>query len=52
MAPVLRRTVPGAAGLDHPTLAGGHFVQEDDGARLGAVVAMFVTGGAEIRPAR
>ncbi len=43
MAPILRRTVPGAAGLDHPVLEGaGHFLQEDAGARLGVVVADFV----------
>jgi haloalkane dehalogenase len=44
MAPVLRRAVPGAAGADHPTLRGGHFVPEDDGTRLGEVVAAFVRG--------
>ena len=43
MAPVLKRTVPGAAGLDHPVLEGaGHFLQEDAGERLGAVIAEFV----------
>jgi haloalkane dehalogenase len=43
MAPVLRRTVPGAAGLDHPVLEGaGHFLQEDAGERFGAVIADFV----------
>jgi haloalkane dehalogenase len=43
MAPVLRRAVPGAQGLDHPVLEGaGHFLQEDAGARLGEVVAAFV----------
>jgi haloalkane dehalogenase len=43
MAPVLRKTVPGAAGLDHPVLEGaGHFLQEDAGERLGAVIAAFV----------
>lgn len=42
MAPVLRETVPGAAGLDHPTLeSAGHFLQEDAGERLGEVVASF-----------
>jgi len=47
MAPILRRHVPGAAGLDHPTLAGaGHFLQEDAGERLGEVVAAFVRGAA------
>lgn len=43
MAPILRRTVPGAAGRDHPTLEGaGHFVQEDAGERLAEIVAGFV----------
>jgi haloalkane dehalogenase len=43
MGPVLRRTVPGAAGIDHPVIAGaGHFLQEDAGERLGAVIADFI----------
>ncbi len=43
MAPILRRTVPGAAGRDHPTIAGaGHFLQEDAGPVLAAEVAAFV----------
>ena len=43
MAPVLKRTVPGAADLDHPVITGaGHFLQEDAGERLGAVIAEFV----------
>jgi haloalkane dehalogenase len=43
MAPVLKRTVPGAAGVDHPVITGaGHFLQEDAGERLGAVIAEFV----------
>ncbi|MDN4159748.1 haloalkane dehalogenase [Nocardioides abyssi] len=45
MAPVLRETVPGAAGLDHPVLErAGHFLQEDAGRELGRVVAGFVRG--------
>ena len=45
MAPVLRRSLPGAAGLDHPTVAGaGHFLQEDAGEFLARVVAGFVRG--------
>lgn len=44
MAPVLRRTVPGAQDLDHPVLEdAGHFLQEDAGERLGEVVAAFMT---------
>jgi len=35
--------VPGAAGIEHPVLTGaGHFLQEDEGERLGAVIAEFV----------
>ena len=44
MAPILRRAMPGARGLEHPVVEGaGHFLQEDAGARLGAIVAGFVT---------
>jgi haloalkane dehalogenase len=43
MAPVLKQAVPGAAGIEHPVLTGaGHFLQEDAGERLGAVIAEFV----------
>lgn len=43
MGPVLRRAVPGAAGIEHPVLAGaGHFLQEDAGERLGQLIARFV----------
>jgi haloalkane dehalogenase len=43
MAPILRRVIPGAAGLDHPTITGaGHFLQEDAGEQLGEVIARFV----------
>lgn len=43
MAPVLRRAMRGAHGLDHPVLTGaGHFLQEDAGERLGEIVADFV----------
>jgi haloalkane dehalogenase len=46
MAPILQRLVPGAAGLEHPTLTGaGHFLQEDAGAELGRVVAQLVLRG-------
>jgi haloalkane dehalogenase len=42
MAPVLKRTIPGTAGLQHPVIEGaGHFLQEDAGERLGEVVAAF-----------
>jgi haloalkane dehalogenase len=43
MAPILRRTVPGAAGLDHPVIQGaGHFLQEDAGEQFGGIIADFV----------
>src|ERR1700730_9738346 len=41
--PALKRTVPGAAGRQHPVLAGaGHFLQEDAGEELGAIISAFV----------
>ena len=43
MAPILRRQVPGAAGIDHPVLTGaGHFLQEDAGDRLAAEIVAFI----------
>ncbi len=43
MAPILRKLIPGAHGLDHPVIeGGGHFLQEDAGERLGEVVAEFM----------
>lgn len=43
MAPILRKLVPGAAGLDHPVIVdAGHFLQEDAGEELGRVVADFM----------
>jgi haloalkane dehalogenase len=40
---VFQRTVPGAQGRAHVTIAGGgHFLQEDRGPELGRVVAEFV----------
>ncbi|HZM82353.1 MAG TPA: haloalkane dehalogenase [Candidatus Limnocylindrales bacterium] len=44
MAAVFRRVVPGAAGLDHPVLPGGHFLQEECGEQLGQAIARFVRG--------
>lgn len=47
MEPVLRATMPGAAGRVHPTIAGaGHFLQEDAGPELAAAVVRFRTGSA------
>ena len=44
MADIFKRVVPGAAGLEHPVLAGaGHFLQEDAGERLGELIAQFVS---------
>ncbi|OPG08523.1 haloalkane dehalogenase [Microbispora sp. GKU 823] len=43
MAPILKKSMRGAAGLDHPVIAGaGHFLQEDAGRELGEAVAAFV----------
>jgi haloalkane dehalogenase len=43
MAPVLRRSVPGAGQVEHPVVEqAGHFLQEDAGERLGELVAAFV----------
>ncbi len=40
---VLRAEIPGCAGQPHTTIeGGGHFLQEDRGEELGAVVARFV----------
>ncbi len=44
MEAILQRHVPGAAGLDHPIIAdAGHFLQEDAGPELGALVAAFLS---------
>jgi len=43
MGPILARSVPGTAGLSHPTISGaGHFLQEDAGPELAAAVVDFV----------
>lgn len=43
MAPVFRQVVPGAAGIEHPVIAGaGHFLQEDAGEALGKAIVDFV----------
>jgi haloalkane dehalogenase len=45
MAPILKKLVPGARGLEHPVVTGaGHFLQEDAGDRLGRIVAEFMQG--------
>ena len=45
MAPILKRAVPGTAGIEHPVIEGaGHFLQEDAGERLGTIIADFVRG--------
>ncbi|MBO2451746.1 haloalkane dehalogenase [Actinomadura barringtoniae] len=50
MAPLFLQLVPGAAslpqaGLAHPTIEGaGHFLQEDEGERLGREIVTFVRG--------
>ena len=43
MAPILRKVVPGAQGLHHPTLGrAGHFLQEDAGPELAEHIVGFV----------
>ncbi|EOD64630.1 haloalkane dehalogenase [Amycolatopsis vancoresmycina] len=45
MGPILRRAMRGAAGLEHPVIAGaGHFLQEDKGEELAEHVVRFVRG--------
>lgn len=40
---LFREAIPGCAGLEHPTIRGAaHFLQEDRGEELGAVIADFV----------
>ena len=42
-APVFQQRVPGARGVEHPVIAGaGHFLQEEQGEALAAVVAQAV----------
>jgi haloalkane dehalogenase len=42
MAPVFAEIVPGAHGIQHPTITGaGHFLQEDAGETLGTQIARF-----------
>jgi len=43
MAPILQRQMRGAAGVDHPLIAGaGHFLQEDAGEELATAIADFM----------
>jgi haloalkane dehalogenase len=43
MAPLFTQLVPGARGIDHPTIEeAGHFLQEDAGERLGREIVTFV----------
>jgi haloalkane dehalogenase len=43
MAPLFAQLIPGAQGIEHPTITGaGHFLQEDAGDRLGREIATFV----------
>jgi len=42
---VFQREVPGAASREHVTIVrGGHFLQEDKGPELAAVIAGFIAG--------
>jgi haloalkane dehalogenase len=48
MAPIFKAAIPGAQGIDHPTIEGaGHFLQEDSGDELGAAIARFAPSGRE-----
>ncbi len=38
----LRERVPGARDREHATVHGGHFLQEDSGAELAAIVVRFL----------
>jgi haloalkane dehalogenase len=41
----MKKAIPGAAGQPHTTIeGGGHFLQEDRGPELAAVVASFIAG--------
>ena len=42
---VLQAAIPGAAGQPHTTVRGGHFVQEDAGPELAAIIASFIARG-------
>lgn len=42
MGPILRRHLPGALDREHPTLTGGHFLQEDAGTELAEHIVRFV----------
>jgi haloalkane dehalogenase len=43
MGPILRRTMAGARGREHPVIAGaGHFLQEDAGEALAGHIVSFV----------
>lgn len=43
MAPILRRSMRGAAGIDHPVIAeAGHFLQEDAGEELATAIVDFM----------
>lgn len=45
MGPILKRSMRGASGLDHPVIAdAGHFLQEDKGEELAQHVVRFVRG--------
>ena len=45
MGPILKRSMKGAEGLEHPVITdAGHFLQEDKGEELAQHVARFVRG--------
>lgn len=47
MGPILQKVVPGAKGREHPTVPGGHFVQEESPLELAAVVVATARSAAD-----
>ncbi|MGI9017102.1 MAG: haloalkane dehalogenase [Euzebya sp.] len=39
---VFHKLIPGAAGREHPTVHGGHFLQEDAGVELAQLISAFI----------
>jgi haloalkane dehalogenase len=38
----LQQMIPGARGREHPTVPGGHFLQEDSGPELARIIDAFI----------
>ena len=41
----LQQMIPGARGREHPTVPGGHFLQEDKGEEIAGEINRFLGGG-------